>query len=139
MRRPLTRKARAPKGSRVSCVCSLPAGQNQAVLSVFTGTPGFDLSPYVNPEQIGITYDGLPVMIQPMYRTLRPEFPAHTFEFTAHEDIYVQIMQDVDVATDASAKAKVKVDGKLAPKIGWLCRDAIRFFRNSYASFFRRS
>lgn len=139
MRRPLTRKARAPKGSRVSFVCSLPEGQQQAILSVFTGTPGFDLSPYVNPDQLGISVDGLPLMIQPMYRTLRPEFPAHTFSFTAHEDMFVQLVQDIDVATDPSAKAKVHVSGKIAPKIRWLCRDAIRAVRNGYDSVFRRN
>jgi len=77
-------------------------------------------------------------MHKPMYTTLRPEIPAHTFEFIAAEDCYVQIIQDVDLAADPSAKAKVKVHGKVASKIGWLLRDAVRAIRNGYDSLYRR-
>lgn len=78
-------------------------------------------------------------MHTPMFTTLRPENPAHTFEFIAGEDQYVQIMQDVDLAKDPSAKAKVKVHGKALSTLGWICRDAIRAIRNGYAALYRRN
>jgi hypothetical protein len=139
MRRPVSRKARAPQGARVIVECTLPEGQLQGIVSVYTGSPGYDLSPYVDPEQIGILSKERPIMLKPFYTTLRPEKPAHTFEFTATEDMYVQVIQDVDLKTDASAKAKVKVNGKLASKIRWLLRDAFGAIRNGYASLYRRN
>lgn len=137
MRRPISRKARAPKGSRVSCECSLPSGQRQATVEIFTGTPGYELSPYVDPGHMSIRSHE-PIMHKPMYTTLRPEFPAHKFEFIAGEDQFVQVMQDMDLATDPSAKAKVIVHGKAAQKIGWLFRDALRSIRDRYAALYRR-
>jgi hypothetical protein len=139
MRRPISRKARAPQGARVIVECTLPEGQRQGIVSVYTATPGFELSPYVDPEKLGILSKERPIMHKPYYTTLRPEIPAHTFEFTATEDMYVQVIQDVDLKTDASAKAKVKVNGKLASKVRWLLRDALGAIRNRYASLYRRN
>jgi hypothetical protein len=139
MMRPISKRARSPVGARVSVECTLPADQRQAIVCVYTATPGFDLSPYVDVEKLGVQSRERPIMHKPFYTTLRTDTPAHTFEFIASESMFVQVLQDVDIASDASAKAKVKVHGKFTQKVGWFLRDAIGSIRNSYASLYRHN
>ena len=109
MRRPLTKAARANSGDTVVITCSLAKGEIMQRVSVWSGSPGFDLSPHVDPTGLDMLQDGRPVMRKPTFTTLSDLHPNHEFTIEATEPLLFRAVQDIDVASDKKARASIRV------------------------------
>jgi hypothetical protein len=116
-------------GDTVRVEARLPSGLDYAKLSVWSATPGYDLSPHVPIAAMGALKDGKPVLVTPMRFNLNDVTKSKVFEFVADEDLLFRICQEKDVPEELSAKVKVKRYGKTYQKVRSGLRNAVRTVR----------
>jgi hypothetical protein len=140
MRVDLHKVASAGRGDTVVVTAKLPRDQHFARLEVWSATPGFELSPHVFTHQLLVNdSEGRPQMVTPMGITLHEKRREYHFEFVTDEDLDFVIRQDIDVADDPRAKAKVKCYGKTFSAIRRRVRNAYRAARNRAAGYFGKA
>lgn len=124
--KPLSVKA----GDLVVIVCTLPRKAKYARLGVWSAVDGYELSPHVQSELLGVIDRGMPRMVSPVFTTLGDHARKRVLSFVADEDLTVAVLQEKDVAGDASAKVRIKKYGTFAQAIRRRVRNAIGAIRS---------
>lgn len=132
MRRLCGKAVHAKIGDEIVVVCRLRKGMTDARLSVWSACPGYDMSPHVQHNALGVLIQGRPHMVQPMYfRLIAPHFKKNTLTFTVDEDLEFCIQQDVDTPAEPLARARIKVyHGSFSKRARWLLQNVIWFLRS---------
>jgi hypothetical protein len=119
-----SRKARA--GQRVRLHASLAKNAEYGYAEVFSAVKGFDPSPHVPFDKIGMTQKGQPMLLNCLGMRITKAVPAYSFEIIADENCIFFLMQDMR-AGDIKLKGKVDVDGRLKEffnrALGWFRRN----------------
>lgn len=109
MRRPIGKPARANSGDTVRISCRVAKGSDQSRIGVWSKNEGFEFSPHIQLERMDFMVEGRSSMIQPMYVRLFDERPRATFDFVADDDLIFQVIQEIDVEEETSAKVRIRV------------------------------
>lgn len=131
MRVDLHKPVSARRGDTVAITASLPRDLTFARLYVWSAPPGMEMSPHVFTHQLlAIDEEGRPAMVRPFSIYLNEQRREFKAEFIADEDTDFVVRQDVDVADDTKAKARIKCYGKAATALRRRVRNAIRTLGN---------
>jgi hypothetical protein len=121
-------------GDLVSIHVSLKRSQEYANISIFSRECIGDFSPFI-PDLNQIPQFDKPVMLKPLFSVLNKRQVKAEFNFTAHCDMDLQIINDVDLKTDvAIPDIKCHVKGKFIQKIRRIGRNIKRIFRGLYVA-----
>lgn len=123
MRVDVGNSVRVKPGDLVRIRVRLPKKATYARLGVWSATEGYELSPHVQSDAMGVLEKGRPLMLKPMYTTLGEHAPSRVIGFIADDELVVRIRQEKDTADEPSALVKVQ---RIGPR------------RQSINEFFRR-
>lgn len=131
MRENIGKAVKVKAGSPVTIKLSLPKSADYARISVWSAVQGYELSPHVQIVGEMAVRDGLPPMLRPIHTTLSKDERVKTLEFIADDSLTIQAVQEKDLATEPSAKARIYVKSKIAAALGRGCRNIGRFIRRA--------
>lgn len=114
MRVPVGRAIRVGRGDEIVVHAKLTVPTTLGRLFVFASEGGSEFSPYV--QNTDIVTDK-PHMFTPMSLRLTPASPLKELSFTSDIDGKIRIMQEID--TNADARAKVRLQRRICPNLGW--------------------
>lgn len=117
MRVAASKAYRVGPGDEVVIRGQLPAASQLGRLYVFASAEGGEFAPYVRNAGNVPVEAGLPMMQTPVSMRLVRSHPAREISFTSDIDGFICVMQEVDDATDP--KARIKVERKINPQLGW--------------------
>ena len=118
MRVPVGKALRVAPGDEVVIRGTLPTAAKLGRLFVFASENGAQFSPYVPNVADIIVSNGMPTMLSPLSMRLLTERADRQIKFKADIDGFIQVMQEVDDATDPLAK--VKLARTINPDLGWI-------------------
>jgi len=118
MRVPVGKSLRVAPGDEVVIRGILPPPAKLGRLFVFASENGAKFSPYVPNVADILVANGMPTMLSPLSMRLLTERAHREIKFTADIDGFIQVMQEVDEATDPLAK--VKLSRTINPDLGWI-------------------
>ena len=118
MRVPVGKALRVGRGDEVVVRGTLPPPGKLGRLFVFASENGAQFSPYVPNVADIIVSNGMPTMLSPLTMRLLTERADRQIKFTADIDGFIQVMQEVDEATDPLAK--VRLSRTINPDLGWI-------------------
>jgi hypothetical protein len=119
-------------GDLVTITASLPRSAREfdrARIGVYSRVGVYQFSPHTDTALLGVSKDGKPLMVHPMFTTLHSARKVHVFEFYADEAMDVIVKQEKDDVSETSATIRIKARGKIAQAFGRLCRDAFGSLR----------
>jgi hypothetical protein len=118
MRVPVGKTLRVSPGDEVVIRGTLPAAAKLGRLFVFASENGAKFSPYVPNVADILVANGQPTMLSPLSIRLLTERADRQIKFKADIDGFIQVMQEVDEATDPLAV--VKLSRTINPDLGWI-------------------
>ena len=138
MRADLGRAKSVKAGDLVVIRLRLPKSKQHARLSVWSRAPGYPFAPHIQAEKLGLTKDGRPQMVSPMYAALHEDRREAELQFIADDNLDVMVRQEVDAPSEVSAKVRIIARGKASQAVRRYCGDAFRQLRDHSQALLRK-